>query len=80
MTNNHEQLESTLESLEEVDPVLLEQVHYYHTIENEEGENKKITPLHLAEMQGNNRSMSILLNFMSKIDANVVESFVDIMP
>ena len=38
-----------------------------------------ITPLHIAYDYGNNRSINVLLSFMSKIDSNNSDSFKDIL-
>jgi hypothetical protein len=40
----------------------------------------KITPLHLAFNEGNNRSINIILAFMAKIDNNCSSTFMDILP
>ena len=41
---------------------------------------KKVTPLHLALREGNNRSINILLKFMAKIDYNASDTIKDILP
>jgi len=41
---------------------------------------KKVTPLHLAFKEGNNRSINILLKFMAKIPNNASDNIKDILP
>mmetsp|Transcript_16686 Transcript_16686/g.25717 ORF Transcript_16686/g.25717 Transcript_16686/m.25717 type:complete len:142 (+) Transcript_16686:3239-3664(+) len=43
-------------------------------------EIQKITPLHLALREGNNRSINIILKFMGKIDYNASDTIKDILP
>jgi hypothetical protein len=48
--------------------------------DDEEVQHKKITPLHLAFREGNNRSINIILRYMSKIKYNASETIRDILP
>jgi len=109
VTADHDKLQYILKKFEETDPVLLEQIQYYHTEgqdaqeqEEEEAEGSQdgsedgdeyrkarpearkgdviVTPLHLAYECRNNRSVRILLQYMSKVDFNASKTFKDILP
>jgi hypothetical protein len=64
---------------------LLDQIQYFF-VEEDFTENKskaklrKTTPLHLAFDQQNNRSINILLKFMSILDYSNFNSFRDLWP
>lgn len=48
--------------------------------ENEKGEELKITPLHLAFFEGNNRSINLILKYMSFLPCDCSYSIKDILP
>ena len=48
--------------------------------EKESDEPKKISPLHLAFKEGNNRSINIILRYMSMLDNNCSDTIRDILP
>ena len=47
---------------------------------NDKAEKKRITALHLAQRAGNNRSIEIILKFLSKIPFNSSKNIADILP
>lgn len=55
---------------------MIELLHYMQ-VENdgEKGEQKFVSPLHLALKSGNNRSVEIVLDFMSKIEQDASSNF-----
>ena len=70
VTQQFEKLNFILKSYYELDPALLEQLHY----PNRKGE----TPLHLALKAKNNRMVNLILTYMSKIDFSAVELIANI--
>ena len=46
----------------------------------EEDKTKKITPLHIALAYQNNKSINIILKFMSLLDYSQFKTFMDIWP
>lgn len=104
--NDYEKLSFILQKMQQVDPVLLQQLHYYYEVDphiedkalalNEKKDDKmgfsifdqqdeqkeplKITPLHIAFKEGNNRCINLILQYMSKIDQNCSETIKDILP
>ena len=58
----------------------LEILHYYQVVRSEDGEVSNNSALHTAYHAGNQRSIDIVLNFMSKINFNASRNFNDIMP
>jgi hypothetical protein len=44
------------------------------------GKMRTISPLHMAVFEGNNRSVDILLNYMTIIDSNASNFFRSILP
>ena len=48
--------------------------------DQENDEAKKICPLHLAFKEGNNRSINIILRYMSMLDNNCCDTIRDILP
>ena len=91
LVNDYEKLIYVLKNFETIDPALLEQLQYY-TVEKEmdddEEENdpnakvttKMITPLHIAYQERNNRSVKVLLTYMSKLHFNSSQAYKDILP
>ena len=117
--NDFEKLSYVLGKMKELNPILLQQLHYYY-LENssltdsdvdemtkssahmkiidgmtsmskslvrviidedqETNEAKKICPLHLAFKEGNNRSINIILRYMSMLDNNCCDTIRDILP
>jgi len=81
LINNPVQLLYILKNFEELDPVLLDQIQYYYTKEDEDsGKVKRVTPLHIAHEQQNNKSINILLKFMSILDYSQFSTFRDLWP
>lgn len=70
--------------MEDIDPELLEILQYQQqqVIDEPSSASKKkvsITALHLALRAGNNRSIEIILNFLSKIPYNSSKNICDVM-
>ena len=75
VTEDHRQLEYVLSELEKIHPDHLEILHYVQDIQQEQGGLIKNSSLYKAEMAGNQRSIDIILNFMSKIPFNASRNF-----
>ena len=60
VTQEHDKLKFILENYAQIDPTLLESLHY----KNAKGD----IPLHMAVAEKNNRMVNLILYYMSKID------------
>jgi len=80
---DHSYLEFVLRKLAEINLDYIQQIQFTYNRESNDSEGEKkvviISPLHLALAEGNNRSVDILLKFMTIIDSNSSDFFRSIL-
>ena len=69
-----------LEEFEKIDPNLLEIINYINVYYDEDNQPATNSCLHKAVADGNQRSIDILLVFLSKIPLDTSRSYMSIMP
>ena len=69
-----------LDNFDRIDPSLLEIINYTNHHIGESGNSETNSALHKAFCEGNQRSIDVLLSFMSKINYNSVNNYLSIMP
>jgi hypothetical protein len=73
--NDHLKLEKILENFLEIDPDLLDQLQYFHVIDNQKNMN---SVLHLAVQANNYQCIQVILLYMTSIKQNSCETFVNL--
>jgi hypothetical protein len=69
-----------LEEFEKIDPNLLEIINYINVYYDEDNQIMTNSCLHKAVADGNQRSIDIILVFLSKIPLDTSRSYMSIMP
>jgi hypothetical protein len=80
VVENFKQLDYVLEEMAKIDDSHLEVLHYTQIINEDDGSSGKNSALHKTERAGNQRSIDILLSYMSQINFNASRNFMSILP
>ena len=80
VSKDHSQLKDVLCEFEKIDPNLLEIIHYTNNQFDQNGCSSTNSALHKAVSDGNQRSIDVLLSFMSKISYDSSRNYLSVMP
>lgn len=75
---DHKQLKDVLSNFDQIDPELLEILHYVQKLGENGDETIMNSAIHLAVKNNNNRSVDTLLRYMAQIKQNSSINFADL--